>query len=71
MVALAELCSGVRLVDESTRQADLDGYGIADTAAPAECSAEPDRRLVDFKGSADGTLRLLAKSAAWPVDPHR
>lgn len=69
--ALASMCPGARLVDNAVRQADLDGDGIADAAVLVECPTAPDRRLAVFKGSANGTLRLLAQSAAWPVDPHR
>lgn len=69
--ALTGICPGAHTIDNAVRQTDLDGDGIADTAALVECPAEPDRRLVVFKGSADGTLRLLAQSAAWPIDPHR
>lgn len=69
--ALTGICPGAHTIDNGVRQADLDGDGIADASALVECPTGPNRRLVVFRGSADGTLRLLAQSAAWPVDPHR
>lgn len=68
---LSTLCPGAYPVKDTSRQADLDGDGIADISVLVECPAGSDRRLVVLKGSANGTLHLLAQSATWPTDPNR